>query len=68
MILARTQLKKDIYLVPSLEDSLVRDMMITPAHSIEEGLDKAFKALGKDAKIAAILLLEGCYPSVTSIK
>jgi len=53
-ILARTQMKNDIYLVSSLEDSVVKDMMITPIHTIEEGLEKAFMALGSDAEVAII--------------
>jgi len=53
-ILARTQLKNDIYLVSGLEDSVVKDMMMTPIRSIEEGLAKAFKVLGNDAEIAVI--------------
>jgi nickel-dependent lactate racemase len=53
-VLARAQLKNDVYLVSSLEDKLVRDMMMTPVHSVEEGLEKAFKVLGKDAEIAII--------------
>lgn len=53
-ILARTQMKQDIYLVSNLQNRLVRDMMLTPVYSIEEGLDKAFKALGNDAEIAVI--------------
>ncbi|MFC1915640.1 nickel-dependent lactate racemase [Chloroflexota bacterium] len=53
-LLARTQLKNDIYLVSGLEDSAVQDMMITPISTIEEGLQKAFEALGNDAEIAVI--------------
>jgi nickel-dependent lactate racemase len=53
-ILARTQLKNDIYLLSGLEDSVVKDMMMTPIRSIEEGLEKAFKVLGNDAEIAVI--------------
>jgi nickel-dependent lactate racemase len=53
-ILARTQLKNDIYLVSNLSDSEVRNMMITPIRSIEEGIEKAFAVLGKDAEIAVI--------------
>jgi len=33
---------------------VVKDMMITPIHTVEEGLQRAFEALGKDAKVAAI--------------
>ena len=53
-ILARTQLKNDIYLVSGLEDSVVREMMMTPISTIEEGLAKAFEVLGDDAEIAVI--------------
>ena len=53
-VLARTQLKNDVYLVSDLEDSVVKDMMITPIRTIEEGLEKAFKVLGSDAEIAVI--------------
>ncbi|MCK4222068.1 MAG: nickel-dependent lactate racemase [Dehalococcoidia bacterium] len=53
-ILARTQLRNDIYLVSELEDSVVRDMMLTPIHSIEEGLSKAFEALGQQAEVAVM--------------
>lgn len=52
--LARTQLKNDVYLVSDLEDSVVRKMMITPVRSIEDGLEKAFQVLGKNAEIAII--------------
>jgi len=53
-ILARAQLKHDIYLVSGLEDSLVRDMMMEPVGSIEDGLDRAFQVLGNDAEVAII--------------
>jgi len=53
-ILARTQLKHDIYLVSSLDDNIVRDMMITPISTVEEGLEKAFSVLGDDAEIIVI--------------
>ncbi len=53
-ILARTQLKQDIYLVSSLDDSVVRDMMITPVTTVEEGLEKAFSVLGDGAEIIVI--------------
>ena len=53
-ILARDQLRHDIYLVSSLEASIVKSMMITPIRTIEEGLAKAFKVLGTDVEIAVI--------------
>ena len=53
-VLARTQLRNDIYLLSELEDSVVKDMMITPIRTIEEGLEKAFKVLGSDVEIAVI--------------
>jgi nickel-dependent lactate racemase len=53
-VLARVQLKKKIYLLSDLKDYEVKDMMMTPIHSIEEGLDKAFKEVGRDVEIVAI--------------
>ncbi|MFC1948744.1 nickel-dependent lactate racemase [Chloroflexota bacterium] len=53
-ILARAQLKNDVYLVSGLEDELVKDMMLEPIHSIEEGLERAFQILGNDSEIAII--------------
>lgn len=53
-ILARTQLKNDIYLVSRLKDRVVRDMMMAPVSTVEEGLMKAFAVLGDDARIAVI--------------
>ncbi len=53
-VLARDQLKNDIYLVSELDDSLVKDMMIVPVHTIEEGLEKALQVLGSDAEVAII--------------
>jgi nickel-dependent lactate racemase len=53
-ILARTQLRQDIYLVSSLEDSIVTDMMMTPVPGIEQGVERALAALGRDAQIAVI--------------
>jgi len=54
LVLARTQCKNNIYLVSSLNDNVVKDMMITPIHTVEEGLQRSFEALGKDAQVAAI--------------
>ncbi|HEY51334.1 MAG TPA: lactate racemization operon protein LarA, partial [Dehalococcoidia bacterium] len=53
-ILARTQLKQDIYLASSLDAQDVRDMMMMPISTVEEGLEKAFAALGDDAEIIVI--------------
>jgi len=52
--LARIQLKNDVYLVSGLEDSVAKDMMITPIRTVEEGLEKVFKVLGSDAEVAII--------------
>jgi nickel-dependent lactate racemase len=52
--LARVQLNNDIYLVSELDDSLVKDMMMIPVPSIEEGLNRAFQRLGDDAEVAVI--------------
>ena len=46
-ILARTQIRNDIFLVSNLEDDVVKDMMMIPVRTIEEGLEEAFKVLGK---------------------
>ncbi|MDD5081857.1 MAG: nickel-dependent lactate racemase [Dehalococcoidales bacterium] len=53
-ILGRTQLRNDIYLVSDLADNVVKTMMIDPVRTIEEGIERAFKVLGKDAEIAVI--------------
>ncbi len=53
-ILARAQLRNDVYLVSGLEDSVVRDMMMLPVNTIEEGLGKAFQVLGRDAEVVII--------------
>ncbi len=53
-ILARSQMRNDIYLLSELEGGIVRDMMMTPIHSIEEGLKRAFEVLGGKAEVAVI--------------
>jgi nickel-dependent lactate racemase len=53
-ILARAQLKQSIYILSDLDDRVVEQMKVTPIHAIEEGLERAFKVLGKDAEIAVI--------------
>jgi nickel-dependent lactate racemase len=53
-VLARAQLAKDIYLFSELDPSSVRDMMIVPVRSIEEGLQRALGELGNRAEIAII--------------
>ena len=53
-VLARIQLKNEVYLVSGLEDGIVGDMMITPIQTIEEGLEKALEVMGSDAEVAVI--------------
>ncbi len=53
-LLARVQLRNDIYLVSDLEGAIARQMKVMPMKTVEESLDKAFKALGKDAEIALV--------------
>ena len=53
-ILAVLQLRNDIYMVSELEDQVLRDMMIVPVNTIDEGLKKAFSILGDDAEITVI--------------
>jgi len=52
--LARVQMRNDIYLASDLEDSVVREMMVTPIKTVEEGLEKALELLGDDAEIVVI--------------
>jgi lactate racemase len=52
--LAQAQLNTDIYLVSGLDDSLVKDMMMTPVASIEEGLNRAFQKMGSQAEVAVV--------------
>jgi nickel-dependent lactate racemase len=53
-ILARAQLTHQIYLLSKLDDDQVRQMKVTPIHSVEEGLAMALAALGNNAVIAII--------------
>lgn len=53
-ILARIQLKNEVYLVSQLPDSVARDMMVSPFPTIETALAKAFAVLGDKAEIAVI--------------
>ena len=53
-ILAHAQLDHAIYLQSNLADDEVKQMMVTPIHTIEQGLDEAFGILGKKAEIAVI--------------
>jgi nickel-dependent lactate racemase len=52
--LAQAQLDNDIYVVSGLDGSLVRNMMMIPVPSIEEGLNMAFQKLGSSARVAVI--------------
>ena len=53
-ILARAQLDHAIYLLSNLADDEVEQMMVTPIHTIEQGLEKAFGILGEQAEMAVI--------------
>jgi lactate racemase len=53
-ILAQDQIYHKIYLVSELPDALVKEMKVMPVSSIDEGLRKAFEALGPDARVAII--------------
>lgn len=53
-ILARAQLRHQVYLVSSLDDEIVRRMNVVPVGSIEEGVEKALAVLGRDARIIAV--------------
>ena len=43
--------KAEILLVSELDDKTVSGAHLTPAHSAEEALDKAYTKLGNDAKV-----------------
>ena len=47
MVLERAQ----IYLVSDMDEDLVRQIFMTPFHSIQEALDRAFEELGGDAGV-----------------
>jgi nickel-dependent lactate racemase len=66
-ILARVQLDHGIYLLSNLEDGLVEQMKVFPIHTLEEGLDRALTALGKDAEIAVIPQGPLVLPVITKI-
>jgi lactate racemase len=53
-ILAKAQLNHEIYLVSEMDPSIVRQMMVTPAASVEQGVAKAIEILGENAEIAVI--------------
>jgi lactate racemase len=53
-ILANAQLKQSVYLYSNLEDAAVEAMMVSPIHSIEEGLARAYDVLGSNASLAVI--------------
>ena len=53
-VLAVLQLRNDIYMVSELEHQVLRDMMIVPVNTVDEGLKKAFSILGDDAEITVI--------------
>jgi lactate racemase len=53
-VLAAVQLHTDIYMFSELENRILRDFMIVPINTIEEGLKRAFSILGNNAEIAVI--------------
>jgi len=53
-VLAVLQLRNDIFMVSELEAQVLRDMMIVPFNTIDEGLNKAFSILGDDSEITVI--------------
>jgi len=53
-ILARVQLTHRVFLLSRLKDDLVRQMKVTPIHSVEEGLTLALATLGNDADVTVI--------------
>ena len=53
-ILANIQCKNDIYVVSEMDETIIRDMMMTPFSAFENALNDAFHRLGNNASIAVI--------------
>jgi len=53
-VLAVLQLRNDIYMFSELEYQLLKDMMMTPVKTVDDGLKRAFSILGDDADITVI--------------
>jgi lactate racemase len=53
-ILARAQLNHDVFLFSGMDPEIVRQMMVTPIDSVEQGVAKAMEILGENAEIAVI--------------
>ena len=53
-ILANIQCRNDIYVVSGMDETIVRDMIMTPFPAFEKALDDAFRRLGNNASIAVI--------------
>lgn len=53
-ILANIQCKNDISVVSEMDETIIRDMMMSPFSTFEEALNDAFRRLGNNASIAII--------------
>ena len=52
--IAITLQKAKIFLVSEMEDNFVRSIFLTPMHSVQEALDRAFAELGAGASVLAM--------------
>ena len=52
--IAITLQKAKIFLVSEMEDDFVRSIFLTPMHSVQEALDRAFEELGSGASVLAM--------------
>ena len=52
--IAITLQKAKIFLVSEMEDDFVRSIFLTPVHTAQEALDRAFRELGSDASVLAM--------------
>ena len=52
--IAITLQKANILLVSDMEDDFVRSIFLTPVHTAQEALDRAFAELGSDAQVLAM--------------
>ncbi|NLE09822.1 MAG: nickel-dependent lactate racemase [Dehalococcoidales bacterium] len=53
-ILARIQVKNDVYVVSDMNGTIIKEMMMSPFSSLDAALEQAFTKLGRDASVAVI--------------
>jgi len=66
--LARAMQKVKLYTVMGIDDRLVKSVFMEPFHSIQEAIDHALRALGKEAKLYLIPDAGAVVPLLTNRK